>query len=227
MKVYWEKRVVVFAIVTTIIAFWLVYFLYFNQKRTQEIFDTISFFWSWENNNHTQTWENSTHLSTSWVSMTWDMSWDQEVFNLDLDNVELTWNKDDEKLSTFLSSLSWIKLESNNLDSINLLWIWYKFLLKKDDIYFAHISSSVDDIVSKVEKLWWNSVEIKDKKVILDNYLTWDNVFFLNIPEYKNKRVLLVVYFEKKADYWFIQIPYEKYYKSKPILRQFFSKYDL
>lgn len=80
---------------------------------------------------------------------------------------------------------------------------------------------------SEALRLWWNIVEIADKKDIQYNHLLGEKVVFINLPMYAQKQVLLLITFEKEH-VWFVQIPYGVYYTAKSLLpKRFEAFYDL
>jgi hypothetical protein len=138
---------------------------------------------------------------------------------------QITWgvlNKTgDEKLSSEIKYLSWTNLFYGILESIEKLWIAYKYVLEdKNWIYYIYLWDFKYDVISIARKLWWNVYTINTEQEILKNKLFGDKVMFINLPEYKNKIVLMLVYIDKDA--WLLQVDYKLYYKVKTYLQSLF-----
>lgn len=137
----------------------------------------------------------------------------------------VTWNvqnkKDDIKISNEIKYLSWTQLFYGILESIEQLWIAYKYALEdKKWIYYIYLWDFKSDVASIARKLWWNIYTINTEQEILKNQLFGDKVTFINLPEYKNRIVLILIYIGKEA--WLLQVDYKLYHKSKTYLQSLF-----
>jgi hypothetical protein len=55
---------------------------------------------------------------------------------------------------------------------------------------------------------------------LVKNQLFGDKVSFINLPEYKNKMVVMLL--TVNGQYWLIQMSYEKYHHAKSYLKNLF-----
>ena len=144
----------------------------------------------------------------TWDLITWDMK-------------QIIWNVLNKTGSNNIKYLSWTQLFYGILESIEKLWIAYKYILQdKKWIYYIYLWNIQYDIASIARKLWWNLYTINTEQEILKNKLFGDKVNFINLPEYKNKIVLMLVYIDKEA--WLLQVDYKLYHKSKTYLQSLF-----
>lgn len=133
----------------------------------------------------------------------------------------ISWNILNEIDSNKIKYLSWTQLFYGILESIEKLWIAYKYILKDEKwIYYVYLWDLNYDVVGIARKLWWNVYTINTEQEILKNKLFGDKIMFINLPEYKNKIVLMLVYIDKYT--WLLQVDYTLYYKSKTYLQNLF-----
>lgn len=117
--------------------------------------------------------------------------------------------------------LSWTKLFYGILESVEKLWLSYKYILQDDNsIYYIYLWDLKYDIVNIARKLWGNIYTINTEQEILKNMLFGDKIIFINLPEYKNSIVLMILYIDE--DVWLLQIDYDVYHKSKNYLKSLF-----
>lgn len=129
-----------------------------------------------------------------------------------------TWTQTDIKILHLTELYSW------RLDIINELWLNYKYILKDaNNVYFIYLGNAVNDMRSKASKIGWNTVEITDKKVIMENSLFWEKVIFVNIPKYQRQYVFVVVKPSIANEYWLMQINFKDYYMLKKYLQTLFT----
>ncbi|MFZ2150491.1 MAG: hypothetical protein WAZ12_02330 [Candidatus Absconditicoccaceae bacterium] len=123
--------------------------------------------------------------------------------------------------SNTIKYLSGTKLFYGILESIEKLGIAYKYILEdQKGIYYVYLGDFKYDIVSIARKLGGNIYTINTEQEILKNKLFGDKITFINLPEYKNKIVLIIVYIGK--DTWLLQVDYTLYHKSKTYLQNLF-----
>jgi len=118
--------------------------------------------------------------------------------------------------------LSGTKIRYWVIDSVEKLGISYQYALKDDqDIYYAYLGkNNTINVESIVKKLWGTVYSILRENEIIKNNLFGEKVVYINLPEYKQKKVILLVTIDW-AD-WLIQIDYAKYYTSKWYLKTLF-----
>lgn len=92
---------------------------------------------------------------------------------------------------------------------------------KKKKILYWYLGDEVYDFKKIAKTHWGNSVEIKTEKDIIKNKLFGKKIIFINLPEYKNILVLMVVVTKKGTR--LLEIPYKDYHKSKEYLKNIFT----
>ncbi len=115
---------------------------------------------------------------------------------------------------------------NTSIASLELLWLKSPSPVLADDrgILYTFLWKEPEGLASLVLRLWWNIVEIADKKDIQVNHLLGEKVVFINLPMYAQKQVVMLVTFEREH-VWFIQIPYSVYYTAKSLLPQRFGAF--
>lgn len=115
---------------------------------------------------------------------------------------------------------------NNIIASLELLGLTSPSPVLADDrgILYTFLWKEPAGLASAVLRLWWNIVEIADKKDIQVNHLLGEKVVFINLPMYAQKQVVMLVTFEREH-VWFVQIPYSVYYTAKSLLPQRFGAF--
>ncbi len=117
--------------------------------------------------------------------------------------------------------LSWTSLWYGRVEAVEKLWISYQYALKdQKDIYYVFLDPQRYKFDEIVKALWWSIYTITTEKEMVENKLFWDKVTFINLPEYKEKKVVMLIEYEKKLR--LIQVDYPTYYKSKWYIKQLF-----
>lgn len=118
--------------------------------------------------------------------------------------------------------LSWTQLYDGKVEFAEVLGINYKYALKdKKNILFLYLGEWMNnDLVEIANEYKWTIHALDTEYDIKKNELFGDRVLFLNIPEYKDKIVLMVVKY--KNMYWLISIDYKIYHQSKSYLKSLF-----
>ncbi|HCB52002.1 TPA: hypothetical protein DEP21_05590 [Patescibacteria group bacterium] len=57
---------------------------------------------------------------------------------------------------------------------------------------------------------------------LMQNKLFGDKVVFINLPEYKDKKVIMLIYIDDEV--WFLQIDYTVYHTSKSHIKKTFTE---
>lgn len=137
----------------------------------------------------------------------WISSWDQSTTG------SSTTNK--------IIVLSGTSLWYGRVESVEKLWISYQYALKdQKDIYYVFLDPEKYKFDEIVKALGWTTYTITTEKDIMENKLFWEKITFINLPEYKEKKVIMIIEYEKTS--WLIQVDYQMYHKSKWYLKQLF-----
>lgn len=118
-------------------------------------------------------------------------------------------------------TLSWTKTYYWELDFVDLLWISYNYALKDDkNIYYINISDNNYDFADIARKLWWNLYVMNTEQELLANALFGDKVTYINLPDYREKTVLMILNIDDQS--WLLAIDYAIYHQVKPYLKNLF-----
>lgn len=108
------------------------------------------------------------------------------------------------------------------VESIELLGLEPEYLLKDiKGFYYAKLEKE-PDLRKTVQDLNGSIYTITSEAELLKNQLFGDKVSFVNLPEYKNKMVIMLLSVD--GQYWFIQMDYAKYHQSKKYLKTLFTQ---
>jgi len=159
-------------------------------------------------------------INNTWLYLndTWIISEvDDEIFTGNLSNTgtQNIWDKDN------MLVLSWTSTYYGELDFVDTLWISYKYALKDSkDIYYLNMWDYNYDFSDIARKLKWSLYIINTDQELISNSLFGDKVTYINIPEYKNKKVLLLLDINNQS--WLLAIDYTIYHQVKPYLKSLF-----
>lgn len=143
----------------------------------------------------TATWSNSTtwNSSTTWKT--------------------ITTNK--------IMVLSGTSLWYGRVESVEKLGISYQYALKdQKDIYYVFLDPEKYKFDEIVKSLGWTTYTITTEKDIMENKLFWEKITFINLPEYKWTKVIMLIEFQKAL--WLIQVNYQIYHSSKWYIKTLF-----
>ncbi len=114
-------------------------------------------------------------------------------------------------------------VDDYSIESREKLWIQPHYTLKdkKKKIWYWYLGNDTYDFKKIAKNLWGNSIEIKTEKDIIKNKLFGKKIIFINLPEYKNILVLMIVVTTKGTR--LLEIPYKDYHKSKEYLKNAFT----
>lgn len=136
-----------------------------------------------------------------------------DVLNDQNNTVDDTWNEE--------IILSWTKSYYGKLDFVEKLWISYKYALKDDkNIYYLNMWDYDYDFSDIVRKLKWSLYVMNTEQELIANGLFGEKVTFINIPEYKDQKVLILL--EMNNGSWLLAIDYSIYHQVKPYLKTLF-----
>ena len=117
--------------------------------------------------------------------------------------------------------LRWTHTYYWDLDFVNLLWISYKYALKDDKwIYYLNMDGYTYDFSDIARKLWWNLYIMNTESEILANKMFGNKVTYINIPEYANKKVLMLIDVNNQSR--LLAVDYSIYHQSKSYLQSLF-----
>lgn len=122
-----------------------------------------------------------------------------------------------------ITILSGTNVFYGSIESIEKLGIKYQYaLVDKQNIYFVNLGTPVYDFASIARKLWGNLYELKTEQELAQNKLFGTKVVYINLPEYKDKRVVMLLYIEDQTR--LIQMDYVLYHKTKSYLKSLFTQ---
>ncbi len=126
--------------------------------------------------------------------------------------------------SESIKLLSGTKLRYGLVDWVEKLWISYQYALKdSQNIYYVYLGKNNKlDIESIVKKLGGTLKTILREDEIIKNNLFGDKVSYINLPEYKDKKVIMLVTIDGSD--WLLQLDYATYYTSKTYLKTLFNQ---
>ena len=184
-----------------------------------------------------------TELKSQNIAYTWDIVVSEVVEDdvLEIDNEELeelkepdvlTWDLEfisdeeevfegEEEMIDEEAILSGTKTYYWELDFVDKLWVSYEYALKDDkNIYYLNMWDYDYDFSDIVRKLWWSLYVMNTEQEIIANSMFGEKVTYINIPEYKNSKVLLLL--EVDSQSWLLAIDYSIYHQVKPYLKNLF-----
>jgi len=107
------------------------------------------------------------------------------------------------------------------LDFVDKMWISYNYALVDEKwIYYLNIWDYKYDFSDIARKLKWNLYVMNTDQELIANSLFGDKITFINIPEYKNKKVLFLLDINDQS--WLLAIDYEIYHQVKSYLKSLF-----
>ena len=117
--------------------------------------------------------------------------------------------------------LRWTHTYYGDLDFVNLLWISYKYALTDSKwIYYLNMDGYTYDFSDIARKLWWNLYIMNTESEILANKMFGNKVTYINIPDYANKKVLMLVDVNNQSR--LLAVDYPIYHTSKSYLQSLF-----
>lgn len=105
---------------------------------------------------------------------------------------------------------------------IDKLGIKYQYALTDDKgIRYIYLGTPSYDFASIARALKGNLYTVATEQELLQNKLFGNKVVFINLPEYKDKQVLMLIYLNDGI--WLVQMEYNLYHKSKSYLKSLFT----
>lgn len=166
----------------------------------------------WIEETHLLEWELFSDI-TSWDDAHQeDARWNQNA------STETHLNIEDENIHL----LTGTDLYFGAVESIEILGLEPEYLLKdKKGFYYAKLPKE-PELKTTVQDLWGNIYTISTEAELIKNKLFGDKISFINLPEYKNKLVIMIL---KHADqYRLIQMDYDRYHHAKSYLKTLFTQ---
>lgn len=118
--------------------------------------------------------------------------------------------------------LSGTDLYFGAVESVELLGLDPEYLLKdRKGFYYAKLAKE-PDLKQTVQDLGGNLYTITSEAELLKNQLFGERISFVNLPEYKNKIVIMLLTLDD--EHWLIQMNYAHYHKSKSYLKTLFTQ---
>ena len=174
--------------------------------------------------------------SSAITTQTWNAfaTWNYDLLNLPWFK-NLTWQEDSSDNSVDkIPDLTWTIAYFDDLLVTETLWLNYKLILVDllyPNIYYVYLWNKTPNYKFIAKQLSWNIYEMSTKVAINQNNLFWDAVTFINIPgttfieNPSLQRKVVFMALEYKQDNWIIQVPYDKYHKSKKHIQKTFASY--
>lgn len=107
------------------------------------------------------------------------------------------------------------------VDAIDILDLNPEYLLQDAKwIYYARLKAYPSNLKTLVQSLWGTIYTMTTEKEILENQLFGDRITYVNLPEYKNILVIMIV--NVHWEYWLIQLNYPQYHHAKGYLQSLF-----
>lgn len=147
----------------------------------------------------------------------------QTTVNVPATGVTVLWETSatTSNISGNMHILSWTNVFYGAIESIEKLGIKYQYALIDDkNIYYINLGTPTYDFAAIARKLWGNLYELKTETELVKNKLFGDKIVFINLPEYKEKRVLMLLYIDEEVR--LIQMDQAIYHKSKSYLKSLF-----
>lgn len=160
---------------------------------------------------------NTWDVDTGSIAQTWTVENTWNLMELDENesnpvNVQEIW---------WMVILSWTKTYYGIMDFVEKLWISYKYaLVDEKGIYYLNMWNYKYDFSDIVRKLWWNLYIMNTEQELLENWMFGDKVTYINVPEYKNSKVLILLDINNQS--WLLAIDYAIYHQVKPYLKSLF-----
>lgn len=162
-------------------------------------------------------------IENSWI-FEWELFSDITTWNDALQVEPLEQNASPDSNLTFEGEsptiLSWTDMYFGVVESIELLGLEPEYLLKDNkEFYYAKFKKE-PDLKETVEALQGNIYTIPSEADMIRNNLFGDKISFINLPEYKDKLVVMMLTVNNQNR--IIQMAYNKYHQSKNYLKTLF-----
>lgn len=156
-----------------------------------------------------------------------NLSWVTDMFAT-TESVPTTWTSVPTKTTTGttnknpnINMLSGTSIYYGQIALIEKLGIKYQYALTDEKgIWYMYLGTPSYDFASITRALKGSLYSLTTEQAILQNKLFGNKVVFINLPEYKDKQVCMLIYLNDGI--WLIQMEYSLYHKSKTYLKSLF-----
>lgn len=126
------------------------------------------------------------------------------------------------KNNTGIKLLSGTSIYYWPIEIVEKLGIKYQYALADETgTWYIYLGTPSYDFASIARALKGNLYTLATEQELIQNKLFGNKVVYINLPEYKDKQVLMLVYMNDGI--WLIQIEYALYHKSKSYLKSLFT----
>jgi len=123
--------------------------------------------------------------------------------------------------NTSIKLLSGTSIYYWSIAIIEKLGIKYQYALADEQwIRFIYLGTPSYDFTSIARALKGSLYTLATEQDLLQNKLFGNKVVFINLPEYKDKQVVMLIYLNDGI--WLVQMEYSLYHKSKTYLKSLF-----
>lgn len=123
--------------------------------------------------------------------------------------------------NTAIKLLSGTSIYYGTIAVIEKLGIKYQYALADEKgIRYIYLGTPSYDFASIVRALKGSLFTLATEQDIIENKLFGNKVVFINLPEYKDKQVLMLIYMDDGIR--LVQVEYSLYHKSKAYLKSLF-----
>ncbi|MCX6824610.1 MAG: hypothetical protein NTY80_00150 [candidate division SR1 bacterium] len=123
--------------------------------------------------------------------------------------------------NTSIKLLSGTSVYYGPIEVIEKLGIKYQYALADEKgIRYVYLGTPSYDFASIARALKGSLYTLATEQDIIQNKLFGNKVVFINLPEYKDKQVIMFIYLNDGI--WMVQMEYSLYHKSKAYLKSLF-----
>jgi len=178
-------------------------------SKSGEVVPTISPFWEYEDTEDTLvSWAIDMFATTWGATTTWK--------SIPTKTTTGTTNKNPN-----INMLSGTSIYYGQIALIEKLGIKYQYALTDEKgIWYMYLGTPSYDFASITRALKGSLYSLTTEQAILQNKLFGNKVVFINLPEYKDKQVCMLIYLNDGIR--LVQMEYSLYHKSKTYLKSLF-----
>lgn len=123
--------------------------------------------------------------------------------------------------NTTIKLLSGTSIYYWSIAVIEKLGIKYQYALADDKgIWYIYLGTPSYDFASIARALKGSLYTLTTEQDLIQNKLFGNKVVFINLPEYKDQQVLMLLYLDDGI--WLVQMEYSLYHKSKAYIKSLF-----